>query len=203
MPRAGFYAAALVAFVGASVLTLTAITIPRWMSYSYETSAGRIMQTYGLHHRCRSGPGTIDSCEPFPLESDCADDEHFCSLWRTTGYLMDLAVSLEVLIIAAYVIILIGGRERREKGWKLLSSLLFVNVALQLIAMSLVSYVYENDERFFVGWKLDVSWVLCTFSWGITLIIAGMIAMVGWLLPPEDGYERLDERRSSRRSRRA
>ncbi|KAF3915079.1 hypothetical protein ABW21_db0207052 [Orbilia brochopaga] len=150
-------------------------------------SAGRIRQTYGLHHRCKSGPGTTDACEPFPLESDCADDEHFCSLWRTTGYLMDLAVSLEVLIIAA---------------WKLLSSLLFVNVALQLIAMSLVSYVYENDERFFVGWKLDVSWILCTFSWGITLIIAGMIAMVGWLLPPEDGYERLTERRSSRRSRR-
>lgn len=203
MPRAGFYAAALVAFVCASVLTLTAITIPRWMSYSYETSTGRIVQTYGLRHRCRSGPGTVDGCEPFPLEADCAEDEHFCSLWRTTGYLMDLAVSLEVLIIAAYVIILIGGRERREKGWKLLSSLLFVNVALQLIAMSLVSYVYENDERFFVGWKLDVSWVLCTFSWGITLIIAGMIAMVGWLLPPEDGYEPLSERRSSRRSRRA
>jgi len=129
------------------------------------------------------------------LDSDCIDDEHFCSLWRTTGYLMNLAVSLEVVIIAAYIIILIGGRERREKGWKLLSTLLFISVALQIVAMSLVSYVYENDERFFVGWKLDVSWILCTLSWGITLVIAGLIAMVGWLLPSEDRYERLRDSR--------
>lgn len=110
----------VVVYPAASVLTLTAITIPRWISYTSDSATdGRITYSYGLHYSCRSGPGIGDSCTPFPSESDCANDEHFCSLWKTTGYLMNLAVFLEVLIIAAYIVILIGGRERREKGYVL------------------------------------------------------------------------------------
>lgn len=87
--------------------------------------------------------------------------------------------------------VVLTDRAKTKFRWKLLSALLFVNVFIQIVAMSLVSYVYENDEKFFIGWKLDVSWMLCTFSWSISLIIAGSIALVGWLLPSEDGYERL------------
>ncbi|KAK6332577.1 hypothetical protein TWF730_004237 [Orbilia blumenaviensis] len=197
MSRTIFYGAAFAAFASASILTLTAISIPRWVSYTYETSSGPITQTYGLRHRCRTGPGdTPTICERFPTTTDCEDSAHFCSLWRSTSYLMDLAISIELLTTLAFLLTLFGGASSRKKGWKFLVILLFLTVACQLIAMSLVSYVYENDERFFVGWRLDVSWVLCTFSWGVILVVAGLVGLVGWVLPAEEeggesGYERL------------
>lgn len=72
--------------------------------------------------------------------------------------------------------------------------LLGSTVTCQLVAMSLVSYVYENDERFFVGWRLDVCWVICVVSWGVVAVVAGLVGLVGWVLPEEEregGYERL------------
>lgn len=62
---------------------------------------------------------------------------------------------------------------------------------IQCIAASLVNYLYDYDDRFFVGWKLDLSWVLATVSWGVTALLAVFISMAGWFLPPEGGYELL------------
>ncbi|KAK6339251.1 hypothetical protein TWF718_008673 [Orbilia javanica] len=199
MSRTIFYGAAFAAFASASILTLTAITIPRWVSYTYETSSGPITQTYGLRHRCRTGPGsTPTTCTPFPTPTDCEDSPHFCSLWRSTSYLMDLSLSLSLLTSLSFLIILISSSSNpsaRKKGWKSLVVLLFLTVMCELVAMSLVSYVYENDERFFVGWRLDVCWVLCVVAWGVGLVVAGLVALVGWVLPEENverrGYERL------------
>ncbi len=40
---------------------------------------------------------------------------------------------------------------------------------------------------------LDVSWVLCTVSGGTVLLCALGLAMSAFILPPEDGYEFLDD----------
>ncbi|KAK6507206.1 hypothetical protein TWF481_005656 [Arthrobotrys musiformis] len=195
MSRTIFYGAAFAAFASASLLTLTAITIPRWVSYTYETSSGPITQTYGLHHSCRTTP-TFTTCTPFPSAPDCLDSPHFCSLWHSTNYLMNLAISIELLTTLAFLFTIFGSPSSRKHGWRYLIILLVLCVTCQLLAMSLVSYVYENDERFFVGWRLDVCWVLCTFSWGVILVVTGLVGLVGWVLPEEGragegGYERL------------
>ncbi|KAF3281959.1 hypothetical protein TWF970_001908 [Orbilia oligospora] len=220
MSRTIFYGASFAAFASASILTLTAITLPRWVSYTYETSSGPITQTYGLRHSCRTGPSLTNPttiCRPFPTLQDCEDSAHFCSLWKSTNYLMNLAVSVEVLTCLCFILILSSPNTTttttrdnntttnsnntttnntiRKSGWKFLVLLLSISVTCQLLAMSLVSYVYENDERFFVGWRLDVCWVLCMVSWGVGLVVTGLVGLVGWVLPEDaggrEGYERL------------
>lgn len=51
---------------------------------------------------------------------------------------MNFTVFFEVAVLVAYVVILVGGRGTREVGWKILSPLLIVVAAAQLIAMTLV-----------------------------------------------------------------
>ena len=58
------------------------------------------------------------------------------------------------------------------------------------------AYLYDNDDRFFRGWRLDQSWAMCTAGWSIQVLIAAGIAGCSWLLPPEAGYELIpDEHR--------
>lgn len=51
------------------------------------------------------------------------------------------------------------------------------------------AYLYDNDERFFVGWKLDESWIMCTVSWCISLFCAAVVIAAARVLPSEGGYE--------------
>lgn len=53
------------------------------------------------------------------------------------------------------------------------------------------AYLYDNDDRFFPGWKLDISWILCTISWSVAALLAAGISAAAVLLPSEGGYELL------------
>lgn len=53
----------------------------------------------------------------------------------------------------------------------------------------LQAFLYNNDDRFYPGWKLDSSWALCTISWIVALLLAGGISSAAVLLPSEGGYE--------------
>lgn len=55
------------------------------------------------------------------------------------------------------------------------------------------AYLYDNEERFFVGWKLDQSWVTCTVSWCVSLVCAGALIVGARTLPSEGGYELIPE----------
>jgi hypothetical protein len=115
-------------------------------------------------------------------------------------------------------VILVGGRGARESGWKILSPLLFIATAVQLVAMSLVvrqisatharvmalqihthqflqAYLYDHDNRFFVGWELDKSWILCTVSWIVMLLNGLFVTIAAYVLVPEDDYEMIPEPR--------
>jgi len=104
---------------------------------------------------------------------------------------MSFALVLEGAIITAFVAILMGGRAKRENGWKVLVGLVLICAMSQCGAVSLVAYLYDYDDRFFVGWKLDLSWVMTTVSWSVMLVIAGFVSIAGWVMPPEGGYELL------------
>jgi len=102
---------------------------------------------------------------------------------------MSLALVLEGAAITAFLAILAGGRAKRESGWKFLTALILVCAMTQCTAMALVAYLYDYDDRFFVGWTLDLSWAMAVVSWSVMLVLAGFVSMAGFLMPPEDGYE--------------
>lgn len=53
--------------------------------------------------------------------------------------------------------------------------------------------MYDHDSRFFVGWELDKSWVLCTVSWVVLFINAVGIVGAAFFSPKEDDYELIPE----------
>jgi hypothetical protein len=138
MTRRIFYGVSLWVFLAAAACTIAAIALPNWITY---TSGGdghaAVRVSYGLHKRCSSLTG---ECEPFPTEEDCRgfEDRYFCSMWRSTGFLMNFSVVLQLACVVAYVTILAGGTTTRQAGWKLLSGLLAAVAAGQIIAMALV-----------------------------------------------------------------
>ncbi|OQE28752.1 hypothetical protein PENSTE_c003G02000 [Penicillium steckii] len=179
------YSGTLVIFLAAFALTISSIVIPRWVSYHSEKPAHHY--SYGLHRRCSS---LTDTCESFPQQDDChGDDRYFCSMWRSVGFLMSFAVVLEGMSIVTYIIILGGGKRLRENGWRILSILIVLSALIQAGGMSIVAYLFDNEDRFFVGWQLDQSWVFCTVSWCISLFCAGAIIVAARILPSEGGYE--------------
>jgi hypothetical protein len=61
------------------------------------------------------------------------------------------------------------------------------------------AYLFDNDDDFFVGWKLDNAWILCTVSWSIAILSAAFITLATFVFPEEGGYELIpSERRSGR-----
>ncbi|KAH2006156.1 hypothetical protein KXV52_000676 [Aspergillus fumigatus] len=160
------YASTLLLFLAAFGLTISSIVVPKWVSYHSE----KFHYSYGLHRRCSS---LTNVCESFPQREDChGEDRYFCSMWRTVGFLMSFAVVLEGMSVVAYLIVLSGGKRLRESGWKVLSLLIILSALVQAASMSIVAYLYDNEDRFFVGWRLGESWIYCTVSWcptGVTI----------------------------------
>lgn len=144
---------------------------------------------------------------------------------------MSFAVVVELAGGVAFGVVLLGGRQKREVGWKVLGWLLGVAAVTQMVAMAVVvstllskhvfrasecrkkrefgskafqknnvdnlrvqAFLYDHDERFTPGWRLDVSWILCTLSWCIlTLDLTGIIT-AALVLPSEGDYELIPDR---------
>ena len=102
---------------------------------------------------------------------------------------MSFAVLIELSTIVGYAIIVFGGQQSRSYGWKVICPLLGFVAAVQCAGMATIAYLFDHDERFFPGWKLDVSWVLCTISWTVALITGVAMAAAAYVLPEEGGYE--------------
>ena len=116
-------------------------------------------------------------------------------------------------MIVSYIVILSGGKRLRESGWRALSLLIFLAVAVQIASTGLVvscqpsfegicnvmsdleiqAYLFDNEDRFFVGWKLDECWVYCTVSWCLGLFCAMAVILAAKTLPSERGYELIPE----------
>jgi len=109
--------------------------------------------------------------------------------------MMSFTAVIELAVLVAYMVVILGGRQKRENGWKLLSFLLMVVGVLQCASMAIVAFLYDNDDRFFAGWKLDKSFILCTVSWSIVVISAACLALSAWIFPSEGGYELIPSER--------
>ncbi|KAL8775111.1 MAG: hypothetical protein Q9209_000590 [Squamulea sp. 1 TL-2023] len=138
-------------------------------------------------------------------------------MWRSVGFLMSFGVVIEGMTLIAFIVVLAGGKQKREQGWIVISGLLVLAGVIQCAGMAIIvsllplclvthvpdilnmkanwfhvtiqAFLYDNEDRFFPGWKLDISWILCTTSWSILFVLAGGIAATAFLLPSEEGYE--------------
>jgi len=110
-------------------------------------------------------------------------------MWRTVGFLMSFAVIIELATLTSYAVVIIGGKQGRDKGWKVVCTLLLFSALMQCVSMALVSFLFDHDERFFSGWYFDKSWVLCTVSWSILITTMAGILAAAIYLPEEGGYE--------------
>ncbi|KAK4142158.1 uncharacterized protein C8A04DRAFT_38541 [Dichotomopilus funicola] len=195
MTRMVVYSVALVALVAATALTIASINSPHWVSLSVPSpSGGTVTDTVGLHQRCSSATGT---CHHFPEKSRCSADDDgraFCSMWRTTGFLMSFGVVVELVSVIGFLVILAGGRQKREGGWKVLGGLLAIVAAAQFVGMAIVAYLFDHHDLFLVpGYRLDSSWYMCTISAAVALLSGVGLAISAFVLPPEDGYHFLGE----------
>ncbi|KAK3377815.1 hypothetical protein B0H63DRAFT_478047 [Podospora didyma] len=191
MTRTSVYSAALVAFVAATVMTIASIIMPNWVSMQWTTDYGNTLHDrIGLYQRCKS-TGTLERCDPFPESLRYLASGHD-RLWRTAELTMTLAAVIELASVVAFMVILAGGKARREKGWRVLGGLLAVVALLQLFALALVTYVFDYDDFFLVpGYRLDSPVFLVLFSVCIGFLSAFGLAVSAFVLPPEEGYVRL------------
>ena len=148
-------------------MTLFSIVKPRWISWDSETvrwlrplsqtrlrllstscqaadglisvcpqpSGQHIHYIYGLHRRCNS---ITNTCEFFPKTSDCHGDRYFCSMWRSVGFLMSFGVVIEGMALIAFIVVISGGKQKRENGWKVISGLLVLAGLIQCAGMAII-----------------------------------------------------------------
>ncbi|KAJ3945251.1 uncharacterized protein N0V96_005277 [Colletotrichum fioriniae] len=195
MTRVSVYSAALVAFVAATAMIIASITLPHWVTYTVATAEGKEYSKHiGLHRSCSNGFN--EPCQVFPTEELCSanGERYFCSMWRSVGFLASFSTILHLASIVTFLVIMGGGKYKRETGWTVLGGLLVFVAAIEFTLMGIVAYLYDNDEQFQVpGWGLDSSWILCTVSASISILCAAGLAISAFVLPPEEGYEFLND----------
>ncbi|KAF2649825.1 hypothetical protein K491DRAFT_707905 [Lophiostoma macrostomum CBS 122681] len=184
MTRRLVYGFGLLLTVACAAMTIASVVTPRWVSYSPNDKREISM---GLHYECSSIRG---SCEPFPQPEQChGDKKTFCHMWRTVGFLTTFAVAIQLATLVSFIVIIAGGVQRRTQGWKVICSVLTVGGLVQCAGMAIVAFLFDNDERFFEGWYLDVGFSLCTASWSLLILSAIGITLSALYLPEEGDYE--------------
>jgi len=129
-------------------MTFAAIFMPNWVVWDVETpTGGHFTKAIGLHRSC----STVDNqCQYFPQYDDChSTDRYFCSMWRSVGFMMSFAAVLELVTLVTYSVVLLGGKQKRETGWKVLAFMLMLVGVVQCASMSIV--VCDLREK---SWRL-------------------------------------------------
>ncbi|KAM0510275.1 hypothetical protein ACHAPB_000625 [Verticillium nonalfalfae] len=74
----------------------------------------------------------------FVAADQCTGERSFCSMWRTVGFLASFATILQLATIVSFLVIMVGGRFKREVGWKLLGLMLVVVGLFEFSIMGIV-----------------------------------------------------------------
>lgn len=100
-----------------------------------------------------------------------------------------MAFILELAGIIAFSVALLGGKQRRTQGWKMVGGLVALVGVAQLAGVSIIAWCLEHEDRFISGWKLDRGWVLGVVSAGVQVLVAGWIISSPWFVEEEGGYD--------------
>ncbi|PHH67450.1 hypothetical protein CDD81_63 [Ophiocordyceps australis] len=199
MTRKSVYATAMVALVAATIMTIASISTPAWLTFSITTPLGQTFsKKIGLHRSCYSLE--TPKCQPFPRPELCQDGQrYFCSLWRTIGFMAALTAILSFATIICFIIVMYGGKLKRETGWPFVTGMLGLVSVVELAIISMVAFILNHDKELFAeaDWTLGSSWCLATIGASLTFLAAVGMGASAYLLPPEGGYEFLDDARET------
>jgi hypothetical protein len=133
-------------FATATAMTLAAIFVPDWITWDVTTAQGEhVTRTIGLHQSCTTKE-LQSKCLHFPQYEDChGTDRYFCSMWRSVGFLMSFAAVFELVTILAYCVVIVGGKQKRETGWKVLAFMLMLVGIVQCASMAIVVSHYNSN----------------------------------------------------------
>jgi hypothetical protein len=59
-------------------------------------------------------------------------------MWKSVGFMMSSAAVFELVTLVAFCVLITGGKQKRETGWKVLSFMLMLVGILQCAAMAIV-----------------------------------------------------------------
>lgn len=96
--------------------------------------------------------------------------------------------------MVAFVVILAGGKQKRVLGWKLLTSLIIICAVAQSVAVGIVAWMSDNEQRFIEDWFVGKSWVLAMVAAGLQLLVVVGIVASRFLMEEEGGYELILDR---------
>ncbi|KAG6005617.1 hypothetical protein E4U21_007804 [Claviceps maximensis] len=195
MTRIYVYSLALAAFAASTVMIIASIFQPSWISYHVRTPKGDTFDVnVGLHERCFS---THDPpCKPYPPAHLCQGESgrYFCSVWKTVGFLASFSAILSLATLVCFLVVMKGGKYRRETGWPLVSGMLTLVSIAEFVVISAVAYLFDHDDQFNIpDWSLDISWSTSLASAIISLAGAVGLAVSAYSMAPEEGYEFLDD----------
>lgn len=110
--------------------------------------------------------------------------------WATAGYAQQLALVFGAAAILGNLAVLLGGRLKRESGWRIVAGLLSAHAALLIVSTSLVAHEFATDDRFYYGSRLGQSYIMSTSAWAIDVVcILGLVAVGVSGLMRQDDYE--------------
>ncbi|KAI7873968.1 hypothetical protein K492DRAFT_241082 [Lichtheimia hyalospora FSU 10163] len=126
-------------------LQLAALILPRWLVTPLDAvSLGPYAENrYGLFMLCQSATG---ECRAFPREEngDCTQ-EYFCSLWHVAGTTMVLASVIGALTLVALLGTMCSHRRKRERGWKIVTSMLVLHTVPSATTMVILLDLLSNS----------------------------------------------------------
>ena len=125
-------------------MVVASIVVPHWVSYSVTTGKGETYQRHiGLHKSCSN----LDDpqCRSFPYEELCRHGErYFCSMWRTIGFMASFSTILCLACIVSFVVVMSGGKFKRETGWPFVSAMLTLVAIVQFVIISMVVCIFDG-----------------------------------------------------------
>ena len=68
-------------------------------------------------------------------------------MWRSVGFLMSFAVVMEGMTLIAFMVMIAGGKQMRESGWKILSGFLMLIGLVQCTGMALIVSNISVQQR--------------------------------------------------------
>jgi hypothetical protein len=93
-------------------------------------------------------------------------------MWRSVGFLMSFSVVLEGMVLLAFIIMFIGGKQRRATGWQALSGMLFAAGAVEAAGMALVVSVVSMRLQLEARW-LTLPRPICSTITSVSIFRAG------------------------------
>lgn len=107
---------------------------------------------------------------------------------------MSFAVAFELATHVAFAVVLLGGKQKRVMGWKVLCILISICAIAQAAGVGIIAFMGDNEPRFINDWFVGKSWVLAIVAAGLQLLTVVGIVTSRFLMEEEGGYELIPDR---------